>query len=285
MKSRSSLLFALLIVLCASLGATPVGASRPDASNADRKIVSLSPTATEMLFAIGAGDQVVAVDEQSNYPADAPVTALSGIDVNAEAIAGYKADLVVAQDDTAKGALDALGIKLLVLPAANRLSDTYSQLRKLGKATGHVDEAAAVVKKMKADLAGLRAEVPDASSKPRTFYELDDTLYSATSKTFIGQLLRQAGFRNIADAADEEGSGYPQLSSEYVVDANPAVIFLADTKCCGQSAATVAERPGFGTIAAVTKGHVVTLDDDVASRWGPRVVDLFRDLVKANQAL
>ena len=285
MKSRSSLLFALLIVLCASLGATPVGASRPDASNADRKIVSLSPTATEMLFAIGAGDQVVAVDEQSNYPADAPVTALSGIDVNAEAIAGYKADLVVAQDDTAKGALDALGIKLLVLPAANRLSDTYSQLRKLGKATGHVDEAAAVVKKMKADLAGLRAEVPDSSSKPRTFYELDDTLYSATSKTFIGQLLRQAGFRNIADAADEEGSGYPQLSSEYVVDANPAVIFLADTKCCGQSAATVAQRPGFDTIAAVTKGHVVSLDDDVASRWGPRVVGLFRDLVKANQAL
>ena len=285
MKSRSSLLFALLIVLCASLGATPVGASRPDASNADRKIVSLSPTATEMLFAIGAGDQVVAVDEQSNYPADAPVTALSGIDVNAEAIAGYKADLVVAQDDTAKGALDALGIKLLVLPAANRLSDTYSQLRKLGKATGHVDEAAAVVKKMKADLAGLRAEVPDSSSKPRTFYELDDTLYSATSKTFIGQLLRQAGFRNIADAADEEGSGYPQLSSEYVVDANPAVIFLADTKCCGQSAATVAQRPGFDTIAAVTKGHVVSLDDDVASRWGPRVVELFRELVKANQAL
>ncbi|MCJ7437968.1 MAG: ABC transporter substrate-binding protein [Acidimicrobiia bacterium] len=285
MKFRTSLLFALLVSLCVSLGATPAGAARSEASNADRKIVSLSPTATEMLFAIGAGDQVVAVDEQSNYPTDAPVTDLSGIDVNAEAIAGYKADLVVAQDDTAKGALDALGIKLLVLPAANRLSETYAQLRKLGKATGHVDEAAAVVKKMTADLAGLRAEVPDSSSKPRTFYELDDTLYSATSKTFIGQLLRQAGFRNIADAAAEEGSGYPQLSSEYVVDANPAVIFLADTKCCGQTAATVAQRPGFDTIAAVTKGHVVTLDDDVASRWGPRVVELFRELVRANQAL
>jgi iron complex transport system substrate-binding protein len=285
MKTRISVLFALLVALCVSLGATAVGASRSEASNADRKIVSLSPTATEMLFAIGAGDQVVAVDEQSNYPADAPVTDLSGIDVNAEAIAGYEADLVVAQDDTAKGALDALGIKLLVLPAANRLSDTYAQLRKLGKATGHVDEAAAVVKKMKADLADLRAEVPDSSSKPRAFYELDDTLYSATSKTFIGQLLRQAGFRNIADAADEEGSGYPQLSSEYVVDANPAVIFLADTKCCGQSAATVAQRPGFDTISAVTDGHVVVLDDDVASRWGPRAVELFRELVKANQAL
>lgn len=285
MKFRTSVLVALLVALGASLGATPVGASRSEASNADRKIVSLSPTATEMLFAIGAGDQVVAADEQSNYPADAPTTDLSGIDVNAEAIAGYGADLVVAQDDTARGALDALGIKLLVLPPANRLSETYAQLRKLGKATGHVDEASAVVKKMRSDLAGLRAEVPDRSPKPRTFFELDDTLYSATSKTFIGQLLRQAGFRNIADAADKEGSGYPQLSAEYVVDANPAVIFLADTKCCNQNAATVAERPGFATIAAVKQGHVVNLDDDAAQRWGPRVVELFRELVKANQAL
>jgi iron complex transport system substrate-binding protein len=138
---------------------------------------------------------------------------------------------------------------------------------------------------MKTDLAALRAKVPDNSSKPRTFYELDDTLYSATSQTFIGQLLGQAGFRNIADAADKEGSGYPQLSAEYVVNANPAVIFLADAKCCGQTAATVAQRPGFDTIAAVKNGHVVKLDDDIASRWGPRVVELFRDLVNANRSL
>jgi iron complex transport system substrate-binding protein len=238
-----------------------------------------------MLFAIGAGDPVVAVDEQSNYPAEAPVTDLSGIDVNAEAIAGYEADLVVAQDDTAKRPLDVLGIDLLVLPAANRLSQTYAQLRTLGKATGHGRRAAALVKKLKAEIADIQSDVPERDTKPKAYYELDDTLYSSTSKTFIGQLLEKGGFRNIADAADKEGSGYPQLSAEYVVDSDPEVIFLADSICCGQTPETVAARPGFDTIAAVTKGHVVTLDDDIASRWGPRVVELFRAIVKANQAL
>ncbi|HEU5302924.1 MAG TPA: ABC transporter substrate-binding protein [Acidimicrobiia bacterium] len=285
MRFRSALLVALLVALATPINGFSAGASTPNQSRADLKIVSLSPTATEMLFAIGAGDQVVAADEQSNYPSDAPVTDLSGIDVNAEAIAGYEADLVVAQDDTAKGPLGALGIDLLVLPAANRLTQTYAQIRKLGKATGHVAEATALVKEIKSEMAGLRAEVPERDSKPTAFYELDDTLYSATSKTFIGQLLKQAGFRNIADAADKEGSGYPQLSAEYIVDSDPEVIFLADSICCGQTPETVAARPGFDTIAAVQQGNVVTLDDDIASRWGPRVVELFRAIVKANQAL
>lgn len=285
MKFRSAVLVALLVALATPINGLSAGASTPNQSTADRKIVSLSPTATEMLFAIGAGDQVVAADEQSNYPSDAPVTDLSGIDVNAEAIAGYEADLVVAQDDTAQGPLEALGIDLLVLPAANRLTQSYAQIKKLGKATGHVAEATALVKEIKSEMAGLRAEVPERDSKPKAFYELDDTLYSATSKTFIGQLLKQAGFRNIANAADKEGSGYPQLSAEYIVDSDPEVIFLADSICCGQTAETVAARPGFDTITAVQQGHVVTLDDDIASRWGPRVVELFRAIVKANQEL
>ena len=285
MKFRSALLVALLVALATPIAGVSAGASTGVQSKTDQKIVSLSPTATEMLFAIGAGDQVVAVDEQSNFPSDAPITDLSGIDVNVEAIAGYDADLVVAQDDTSKDQLDALGIDLLVLPAANRLSRTYAQLRKLGKATGHVHDADAVVKEIKSEMAGLRADVPVRDAPPNAFYELDDTLYSATSKTFIGQLLKQAGFRNIADAADKESSGYPQLSAEYVVDSNPLVIFLADSICCGQTPDTVAARPGFDTIAAVDEGHVVTLDDDIASRWGPRVVELFEAIVKANQEL
>jgi iron complex transport system substrate-binding protein len=89
------------------------------------------------------------------------------------------------------------------------------------------------------------------------------------------------GLRNIADEAKGAGGGYPQLSAEYILDADPDLIFLADTKCCGQSARTVAERPGWDRIAAVENGGVIPLDDDVASRWGPRIVEYLRQIATA----
>jgi iron complex transport system substrate-binding protein len=113
------------------------------------------------------------------------------------------------------------------------------------------------------------------------YHELDDTYYSVTSSTFIGQLYELVGLRNIADSAKGAGGGYPQLSGEYIIEADPDLIFLADTKCCGQSQATVAARPGWDRIAAVERGNVVPLDDDVASRWGPRVVDLLQRIGRA----
>jgi cobalamin transport system substrate-binding protein len=133
----------------------------------------------------------------------------------------------------------------------------------------------------------MRSDIEDAvaSADPvagQTFYyELDDTYYSVTSKTFIGQLFSMLGLVNIADEAERASSGYPQLSSEYIVDADPELIFLADTKCCGQDASTVADRPGWGDLAAVRDGNVVELDDDVASRWGPRLVDLVQTIADA----
>jgi iron complex transport system substrate-binding protein len=128
----------------------------------------------------------------------------------------------------------------------------------------------------------MRAEIQKITAgsrpeRPLTYYhELDKNLYTATSSTFIGQLYKQLGMDNIADAADKEGTGYPQLSAEYVVKADPDLIFLADTKCCGQSARTVAARDGWEQLTAVRSGGVVELDDDVASRWGPRVVDFLK---------
>jgi iron complex transport system substrate-binding protein len=97
-----------------------------------------------------------------------------------------------------------------------------------------------------------------------------------TSATFIGQVYDLLGLVNIADAADQEGAGYIQLSEEYLIEADPDLIFLADTRCCSQSAATVAERPGWNTMQAVVTGAIVELDDDVASRWGPRIVDFLQ---------
>jgi iron complex transport system substrate-binding protein len=241
------------------------------------RIVSLSPTATEMLFAIGAGGQVAAVDSNSNYPEEAPKTDLSAYQPNIEAIAGYKPDLVVYSDDPGELAagLGKLGIPALQQPAATRLDDTYAQLDQLGRATGHQAEAGQLTATMRAEIEKIAAAA--RPERPLTYYhELDKNLYTATSKTFIGQLYDQLGMKNIADAADKEASGYPQLSAEYVIKSDPDLIFLADTKCCGQSARTVAARDGWDQLTAVRSGGVVALDDDVASRWGPRVVDFLK---------
>lgn len=238
-----------------------------------KRIVSLSPTATENLFAIGAGVQVVAVDTLSNYPARAPRTSLSGYTPNAEAIAGYRPDLVVARTDS--GLTEALGklkIPVLVQPEAVNLAQAYTQLNQLGRATGHRKKAAVTVASMKARIAKAIRSVPRGRALS-VYHELTTDYYSVTSRTFVGQIYRLFGLRNIADAAGGT-SDYPQLSAEYIVAANPDLVFLADSKCCGQSYATVSTRPGWSTIRAVRGRNVVRLDDDVASRWGPRVAAL-----------
>jgi iron complex transport system substrate-binding protein len=275
---RRPLLPLLALVLALVAGACGQdGTTTGAAASEPKRIVSLSPTATEMLFAIGAGDQVVAVDSNSNYPAEAPKTDLSAYQPNIEAIAGYKPDLVVYSDDPGelKAGLDKLSIPVLHQPAATDLDDSYAQLGQLGQATGHADEAGQLAATMRAEIDKIAAAA--RPERPLTYYhELDKNLYTATSKTFIGQLYDQLGMKNIADAADKDGSGYPQLSAEYVIKADPDLIFLADTKCCGQSARTVAARDGWDELTAVRTGGVVELDDDVASRWGPRVVDFLK---------
>ncbi|MGN9774752.1 ABC transporter substrate-binding protein [Micromonospora sp. H33] len=249
------------------------------------KIVSLSPSATEMLFAIGAGKQVTAADDNSNYPAEAPKSDLSGFQPNAEAIAAKAPDLVVLSNDTNKivDQLTALKIPVFLTPAATTLDDTYRQITELGTLTGHPAEAADVVKRMKDDIAKLVADLPKRSAKLTYFHELGPELYTATSKTFIGSIYSLAGLENIADPADADGKsgGYPQLSQEVIVKANPDFVFLADTKCCQQSADTVKARAGWAGITAVKNNQVVGLDDDIASRWGPRVVDLLRTIIDA----
>jgi len=246
------------------------------------RIVSLSPTATEDLFAIGAGEQVVAVDDQSNFPAEAPTTELSGFEPNIEAIAGYGPDLVVYATEVGDlgTSLEGLGITALQLDAAATLDEAFGQITQLGLATGHADAANALVEELRAAVGEIVASAEPASGVS-FYHELDDTFYSVTSETFIGQLYAMLGLENIADAVGEGSGGYPQLSAEYIIQADPDLIFLADTKCCGQSAQTVAERPGWGRLAAVSGGGVVPLDDDVASRWGPRVLELLQQIADA----
>ncbi|MDP7410170.1 MAG: ABC transporter substrate-binding protein [Acidimicrobiales bacterium] len=242
-------------------------------------IISLSPTATEILFAIGAGDQVVAVDNMSNYPADAPVSDLSGFTPNVEAIAGYGPDLVVISydpGDLVEG-LKALEIPTVMQWAANSIDDTYSQITELGDLTGHAAEAEAVSASIREGLAALAGD--PVGTGMTYFHEIDNTLYSATSTTFVGQLYALLGLENIADPADEAGFGWPQLSAEFILEADPDIIFLTDA-AWGESAETVAARPGWDVLTAVVGGHVVPIDQDTSGRWGPRVVD-FIESVKA----
>lgn len=241
-----------------------------------RRIVSLSASATEMLYAIGAGPQVVAVDRYSTHPASAPRTNLSGFQPNIEAIDSYRPDLLATDSDPGGlvRSMGALHVPVLILPAAQDLAATYAQIEELGRATNHLGQARSVVDGMRARIAAIVASVPKANPPLRVYHELDQTYYSATSATFIGQIYKMLGLTNIADTAGlTRNSGYPQLSSEFIVSADPQLIFLADTVCCRQSATTVAGRPGWSGIAAVRRGEVIGVDDALASAWGPRIVD------------
>jgi iron complex transport system substrate-binding protein len=245
------------------------------------RIVSLSPSATEDLWAVGAGRQVIAVDEDSDYPQGVPRTKLSGFQPNVEAIASYRPDLVVISNDGGLVAsLQKLGINVLLEPAPDTIAQAYDEIRQIGTATGHAAAATKVVRKMEQALTSLIRSVPKRSRHLKVFHELSPDYYSATSSTFIGRIYKLFGFRNIADAADSSHTGYPQLSPEYIVSANPDIIVLADSICCGQTPGTVAERPGWQQIAAVRKGQVVAVNDSVASRWGPRIVDFARAIAR-----
>jgi iron complex transport system substrate-binding protein len=276
----------LVVSLVAMLAALVLlGGASASQSAVPHRIVSLSPTATESLFAIGAGSQVIAVDDQSNYPKTAPKTKLSGFTPNVEAIASYKPDLVVLSFDTGGvvASLKKLKIRVLVQPAAADLKGAYAQILELGGVTGHAAKAKAVVAGMKQNIARIVAHAhrdPNLS----VFHELEPDLYSATSSTFIGKVYALFGLKNIADAADKASDGgYPELSQEYIVAASPQVIFLSDNQAAdgGQSPAIVGRRPGWSAIPAVKDSEIIGLNDDIASRWGPRLPQLIAQIASA----
>jgi iron complex transport system substrate-binding protein len=257
-------------------------------ANRPTRVVSISATGTENLFAIGAGAQVKAVDDYSTYPKEAPRTKLSGYQPNPEAIAGYRPDLVVVADDTnhVVESLRKLDIPVLVDPPAKDLAAAYAQLEQLGAATGHEDKARAVVARMRERVAAITKRARNAGRPLSVYHELDTTFYSATSKTFVGRVYSLLGLHNIADKA-AKGGPYPKLSGEYVVKSDPDLIVLADTVCCAQNATKLRKRAGFSRVAAVRNGNVLAVPDDLASHWGPRIVDflaLVAKRVDANRA-
>jgi iron complex transport system substrate-binding protein len=251
------------------------------------RIVSLSATTTEDLYGVGAGGQVVAVDQESDYPAGVPKTALSVLTPNIEAIARYNPSLVVSSQDSGGlvAGLKKLGVPVLIEPATGTIAAAYAQIEQVGQATGHAARAVTLVTSMKQQIA---ADVKQAGSGHQglTYYwELSaNPFYSATSTTFIGQVVGLFGLKNIADKASKPADGgYPELSQEYIVTAKPQIIFLADNQAAdgGQTPAIVANRPGWSGIPAVQDREVIGLNDDIASRWGPRLPELVAEIAQA----
>jgi iron complex transport system substrate-binding protein len=237
-----------------------------------------------MIYALGAQDQLVAVDNFSNYPQEAAdfATKIDAFEPSVEAISELDPTVVLLTYDPGdlQAQLEKLDIDVWFGAAATTLDDTYKQITELGDLTGKADEAAALVESMESEIESVITgmELPDAPVS--YYYELDNTFFSVTSNTFVGQLMSRFMLQNVADTA-EAGNDYPQLSAEAIVSSNPQMIFLADTKCCEQTAETVAARDGWSEIDAVKNGNVVELDDDIASRWGPRVVDLVKTVAAA----
>jgi iron complex transport system substrate-binding protein len=286
----------LVLALSLSVVALPLLSSAANADSAAQCVVSLSPTATETLYAIGAGRQVQAVDKDSDYPAKGlPTKRIDSLNPSVEAVIGIckttsahpsaKPDLVIISYDAnqIKEKLTAAGVKVVEQDPPSNMAGALAQIRQLGTLTGHVTKANALATSIKTTIASDIASVPTHKGKTLTaYYELDPTFYSLTSSTFVGSLLKSLGVVNIADAENTTADpGYPQLSNEYIVSANPKIIFLADTLCCKASQSTLAKRPGFSKIAAVADHEVIGLNDDVASRWGPRLSLLMNQLTAA----
>jgi iron complex transport system substrate-binding protein len=249
------------------------------------RIVSLAPSNTEILFAIGAGDQVVGRDQLSDFPEEAKDVSDIGSTfdaLNTELIVSLKPDLVLAAEiNTPEQVkqLEDLGLTVYYLKNPTTLEEMYSNLELVAQMTGHSDEASTLIESLKERVAAVDEKIAPISSRPSVFYELDGTdpakPYTAGKGTFITQLIERAGGHNIA--ADLEG--YPQLSLEQVVAADPAFIILGDARY-GVTPESIAERPGWENLSAVKNGKVVPFNDDLVSRPGPRLVDALEELAK-----
>ena len=254
-----------------------------------QRIVSLDPTATEDLYAVGAGTQVVAVDQYSDFPPGAPVTSLSGVAPDVAAIASYNPSLVIAQNHPGLVAsLAKLGIPVLVEPEVYNLRDAYAQIEQIGLATGHGYQAGEIVTNMKQVITDAVARAGTKYRGLSYYWETSaDPDHSVTSATLIGHIMDLFGLRNIADVASAPGGVNPVLSGDYIVAAKPQVIFLADNDPAGggQSPAAVAARAGWASIPAVKDQAIFGLNDDIASRWGPRLPQLIEEIAAALESL
>ena len=257
---------------------------RADLAQAPKRIVSLAPSNTEILYAVGADSQVVGRDEFSDYPEKAKsVDSVGGSmgQYSVEAIVALKPDLVLAAEINTPELvkqLEDLGLTVYYLKNPTTLEEMYVNLDVVGKLTGH--DVTKLVTSLKARVAAVDQKIMPLSSRIPVFYEIDATdaakPYTYGPGTFGDLLIQRAGGYNIGSIASDP---YPQISIEQVVAANPSVIILGDSMW-GVTPESVKQRAGWETIPAVASNSIFPFDDNLVSRPGPRLVDGLEQLAK-----
>ena len=270
-NSYLTILVIFLLVILAS--AHEINGSSP------KRIISLSPSITEILFEIGSGNQVIAVDNLSNYPNEAPITDISAYDPNIEAISLLNPDLVILSYNikNLKAALKKIGIETIYLPAPLNFEDILDQIDYLGLQTGNEDKAKKLISKMKNRMKTLQ-KLRENEKATKIYHEIDPNYYSPSKFSFIGDIYQKLNYKNVADKADISNLGYPKLSPELIISENPGLIVLPgkDNKYVEK----VKLRPGWGYIEAVKKNNFLLTNNDIASRWGPRILNFASILVE-----
>ncbi len=254
---------------------------------APKHIVSLSPAATEIIYALGAQASLAAVDKNADYPDGAKTfaTKVDAYEPNVESITGIAPDLVIVSSDSNGIVAKLDGLKIPVLfedidKSVKTVDDVMGQITLLGKITGTSDKASALVTTLNARIKKVKDGLADLPATPamKVYHELDSTFYSASTDTFIGDVYKILHLRNIAGTGS--GVAYPQLTQEAIIAANPNVIVLADEEF-GVTVDSVKSRPGWSAIDAVKTGKIVGLNASIVSRPGPRIVDAMETLARA----
>jgi iron complex transport system substrate-binding protein len=252
-----------------------------------RRIVSLAPSVTEILFAVGAGPQVVGDTKFCNYPSEAKalpkIGGYTAKTISVEAVVDLTPDLVIAGTASQKPvveALEKLNIPVLVL-APDSFEAVYRGIMQIGAVTNHPQEAEAVVAQMRQRVDAVMVKVASVPADRRlsVFWEVfDEPLTTAGPNTFVGQMIRLAGATNIFGDARED---YPQVSAELVVERNPDVILGPTSQSAKLTPDLVAQRPGWANMTALRNGRIYLLDSDMSTRAGPRLIDALEALAKA----
>jgi len=249
-------------------------------------IISISPSTTEILFAVGAGDQVVGRDDMSLFPDDAVnVTSIGSFwgGIPTEAILALEPDLVVAAEIIAEEQVQVLidlGLQVYWQGNPDDYEGLFDNLMDIAELTGHPGEAEILIADLRSRVEAVQAKVATASNTPSVFYELDATdpanPWTAGSGTFIDYIITMSGGTNAASNLQGE---YTQISSEEILDVNPDIILLADA-LYGVTTESVMGRPGWDAISAVINGAIYPIDPNIMSVPGPRLVNALEETAK-----
>jgi len=244
-----------------------------------QRIVTLAPSATEMIFAVGAGDRLVGRDELSDYPPEAKnVPSIGGTypSINTEAIVALRPDLILApgviSPEQVK-ALESLGLVVFHQRTPKDIEEIFQQIQMVGRLTGNTEQAEKTIADLRARLTAIEEKIRQARTRPKVFYELDATdpgkPWTAGPGSFIDRLIARAGGQNIGASLSSE---WGQISLEELIRQDPDLMILG-TANYGETPEKVRQRPGWNRLRAVREGRIYPINADLISRPGPRIVD------------